>query len=258
MISLRGTLLGLAALMLVGSASAYSLTGTIRDFKGRGESGGHVDFEAFIGGVKTGLVSSTLVGKNPTYIGPGGDTAAAGSINSAASFDQWWNPTAFSQSMAYSIEMTDIGGGLYQYSNNSFFPVDGLLWGNTPGQSHNFHFTYEINSQFTYNSSQTNSFTFTGDDDIWVYINNQLVVDLGGIHGTASSTIDVNALAAGLGLTNGQNYDLDVYFAERHTSQSNFTMTTSLQLTPVPEPFTMALGAMGVAAFLRKRIAKKS
>lgn len=32
----------------------------------------------------------------------------------------------------------------------------------------------------------------------------------------------------------------------------------NLSLTPVPEPFTMALGAMGVAAFLRKRIAKKS
>jgi len=32
----------------------------------------------------------------------------------------------------------------------------------------------------------------------------------------------------------------------------------NLSLTPVPEPFTMALGAMGVAAFLRKRIGKKS
>lgn len=81
----------------------------------------------------------------------------------------------------------------------SFFPIDGAGWGDE-GLAHNYHFTYELHTTFTYAMGQT--FTFTGDDDLWVFINGKLAI----------------------------------FFAERHTTESNFRIDTSILLTPVPVP----------------------
>ena len=84
-------------------------------------------------------------------------------------------------------------------------------------------------------------------------------VDLGGVHGAASGSVALDSL----GLTIGQDYDFDLFFAERHTTQSNFRIDTSIQLKPVdPVPDTssglllMTLGLGGIWAArtsLRKR-----
>ncbi|HEY4104429.1 MAG TPA: fibro-slime domain-containing protein, partial [Polyangiaceae bacterium] len=69
-------------------------------------------------------------------------------------------------------------------------------------------------------------FTFTGDDDVFAYINNGLVVNLGGLHQaeTASVTLD------SLGLTEGSIYPLDFFWCERHVTASNFHIDTSLEV----------------------------
>jgi hypothetical protein len=42
------------------------------------------------------------------------------------------------------------------------------------------------------------------------------------------------------------NYSLDLFFAERHTSESNLQINTSLALQAVPEPETLVLSGLGL------------
>ena len=65
---------------------------------------------------------------------------------------------------------------------------------------------------------------------MFVYINGQLVVDLGGVHRSQSAGVNVDEEASRLGLLPGGNYELKLFFAERHTSESNFKIETSIEL----------------------------
>ena len=114
------------------------------------------DFETGPGGVYTGMVSSTLVGNAPTYIGSGG----YGAVQSAASFAEWFGSAA--PSVAYSISLTETspGSGIFSYTNNNFFPIDGQLLGNY-ALGHNYHFTYQISATFGYNPGAGQVFSFT-------------------------------------------------------------------------------------------------
>jgi len=155
------------------------------------------------------------------------------------------------------ITLNKISPTLYQYSNNNYFPIDGQLLGQNSG-GHNFGFTNEFHTVFTYRSANNDAFTFSGDDDVFVFINNQLAIDLGGVHGAESAAVNLNTIAGAFGLTDGGNYHLDVFQAERHTTASNFTMTTSLQLEsapPIPEPetYAMMLAGLGMLAFAARR-----
>jgi len=147
------------------------------------------------------------------------------------------------QSTKHSIQLSDPDGdGVYRYeaskhNGQSFFPLDGKLMGNE-GRSHNYHFTYQVHTKFTYTDpserDQAMTFSFSGDDDVWVYINKKLVVDIGGVHSEKYASVNVDDLAEELGLEPGKTYDFHFFFAERHTTESNFTIETSIQfLSPL-------------------------
>jgi fibro-slime domain-containing protein len=96
---------------------------------------------------------------------------------------------------------------------------------------HNFHFTSEVRYWFQYDAAQPYVLDFTGDDDVWVFINRRLAVDLGGIHTPVqgSVTFGMGQAAANtrFSLTNGQVYEVVVFQAERQTVGSSYRLTLS-------------------------------
>ena len=112
---------------------------------------------------------------------------------------------------------------------------------------HNFHFTSEVRYWFQYHAGQRYILDFTGDDDVWVFINDQLAVDLGGIHTAVSGTLDITASGTAsvtitqseppdaipaptvqdvvLPLDDGSVYEIAVFHAERKKEASTFKLT---------------------------------
>jgi fibro-slime domain-containing protein len=217
-----------------------TLVGVVRDFKGVNEPGGHPDFEAFQGDHATpGLVQSTLGGDDkPVYAGNcdasngGGNCPYGQQMNSKADFDEWYRyvPGADKPYLVYLQFVEDKNTHISTFKSSLFFPLDGAGFGDsgkgTDGKPHDFGFTTEIHTKFQYNGGE--KFTFTGDDDLWVFINKKLAIDLGGLHPPETATVDLDQAAGMLGIEKGTIYALDLFHAERHTEGSNFRVDTNL------------------------------
>ncbi|MDI3285844.1 fibro-slime domain-containing protein [Polyangium sp. 15x6] len=203
------------------------LKATVRDFQVA-----HPDFEDFLGDDK-GIVADELgADGKPVYAGNPTTPTTTGKEN----FDQWYNDVAgVNIAIPVEIPLMAMGGGTYTYNNSAFFPIDGQGFGDE-FNTHNYHFTLELRTQFIYEGGEV--FTFTGDDDLFTFINGKKVIDLGGVHGAQTSTVDLDARAAELGIEKGKTYPLDFFFAERHTSESNFRIDTTIGCfsePPIPE-----------------------
>ena len=222
------------------------LTGTIRDFKAYRlkdlsiNEGGHQDFQRYVGEdgdyapmSEHGLIASDVLDEDgkPSYKPGDGSTITT---TNRENFSQWYRDVpGVNQSMSHSIVLTDPDGdGVYSFARDineaeSFFPIDNMLWGNE-GYEHNYHFTYELDPvMFTYlpgTETDPRIFTFKGDDDVFVYIDGQKVIDIGGIHGQEEQSVNLDLL----GLTPGDNYELKLFFAERNVTHSNFRLDTNL------------------------------
>jgi fibro-slime domain-containing protein len=157
-------------------------------------------------------------------------------IQSATTFNQWYNTTPgvnMEFSLPLALTETPAGSGIFVYDTTAFFPLDGMGFGTTPGQSHNYHFTTEIHVLFQYQAKQV--FTFRGDDDLWIFVNNKLALDEGGAHQALQGSIDFDAQASALGIAVGGEYQMDIFQAERQTTESNFRIETNIRcFQPAP------------------------
>lgn len=214
------------------------LTATIRDF-----SDVHPDFELPPPHADDrGIVSEVLGPEDkPNYLhGETGTTTTTGQT----AFDQWYRDVPgvnLSTQLSLPLTPSPTKPDFFEFGNrlagqNQFFPIDDQLLGNEM-RNHNFHFTLEASAQFVYRAGQI--FRFRGDDDLWVFVNRRLVIDLGGLHSVRAGTAQIDQIAAETSMVEGQKYPLHIFFAERHTFQSNFYIETSIsdvgQCAPTPE-----------------------
>ena len=93
---------------------------------------------------------------------------------------------------------------------------------------HDFSFTSHVVYWFKYDAATSATLSFTGDDDVWVFVNDTLAVDLGGLHTPLNGSVTVDSAAASTyGLTDGGVYRISVFHAERKRSGSSFRLTLS-------------------------------
>ena len=161
-----------------------------------------------------------------------------GGVQSAKSFQLWFrDQPGINMAAPLAITFFRRSDGAWVFDDEldetyedlgGFFPIDGQLFGNSASvegvDDHNFHFTVELHATFTWTAGTGRFLEVRGDDDLWVFVNDELVIDLGGVHRAKSQFV----LLERLGLVDGATCRLDIFFADRHRMHSKLGIVTNV------------------------------
>jgi fibro-slime domain-containing protein len=237
------------------------LTGIIRDFT----ADGHPDFlinpSATPGAKSAKNIGLTLDADNkPVYVGNGltvghewkdsenrvigwcqppladddpGEFSSpdSGGIEGAETFAQWFRDIpGVNMSGLWTLTLTKKNSGdpMWSYSTNNFNPIDEQLLGNGTDE-HNFYFTYEIVADLVYHADANQFLWYKGSDDCWIFIDDKLVIDHGGIAANRNQCVYLDRL----GLTDGEQCQMRFFMAERFQPQTQFHIKTNIELLSV-------------------------
>lgn len=204
--------------------------------------------------VEPGIVGDSITpGGKPSYVGGTNSPPLHKSTSNAANFMQWYTDVAgVNQSRAIDLVLKDPdSNGVYTFeasrdsdsddgdNDGGFFPIDGELGGNDgaarDGTPHNYSFTLEIHTTAAYAAGTGQTFSFKGDDDLWLFLGGQLVMDLGGVHNEVTGSVNLDDLAAQLGLNDGDDVPFDLFYAERNQFNSDLRIDTSFAFGEGPD-----------------------
>lgn len=142
----------------------------------------------------------------------------------------------------YGSDTGDSTRGDYRIDGGSMFIVDSAvkqypvedpkLYA-VDGRQHNFHYSISSHSQFVYKEGAGQYFEFVGDDDVYVFVDKHLYIDLGGAHVPLNGKFNLDDIAAAhpeWGIVSGKVVSLDLFYLERHTDQANFYAKMNLKL----------------------------
>jgi fibro-slime domain-containing protein len=210
----------------------------------------HPNFEVAreSGAVVKGIVKDTLGADREPQYNPDVDITKSMTTN-ADDFNSWYHTSKYSKVVIDTLPLVEQTNGTFLYDHSgvysggkwttpAFFPLDDKGWATPPDgpeipfletcdqdkAKHNFSFTSEVRYWFEYQGGE--ALSFIGDDDVWVFVNGKLAVDLGGVHQAASGSVTLDATAATtFNLTVGKIYEIVIFQAERKISRSSYKLT---------------------------------
>lgn len=212
----------------------------------------------FPGGVNTGTVSnnyvmSTLSGGMPVFNTSETGAAKANDLG-AGNVLEWWTPGTYN-----SNTVAATGTGVLTLSSTAInmFPPNSTGTNNTgsnncaPTLQGNCEETAILTGTFTLASAGTVPFSVSADDDAFVFVDGQLIEDLGGIHSITSGPNVSPTFSAG-------THTIEIFYADQDQVAASLAFTDGGDtVSATPEPGSLALlgtGVLGIAGTLRRRM----
>jgi fibro-slime domain-containing protein len=142
-----------------------------------------------------------------------GTSATTCATSASSSIKGQWDPTV----------AWDACGAAAMAGTGTFVPKSDGTGTALQGQFHNFYYTTEARYLFRYSGPA--SLSFFGDDDVFVYINGKLKLDLGAPHQRLMGMVNIGDATDNLEM--GKIYEIAVFHADRHPRDANYQLTLS-------------------------------